>query len=838
MRLELKPFQELAVEAMGRRAGAARAEAVTGEGQALVLSAPTGSGKTVIATAWMESIVRGDDMRPGDPDATFLWITDDRELNEQTRRKLLATSDLFDESSLVTIDSDSFDRPLLDPGAVYFLNIQKLSRTSNLVRRGDTRTHTLWETIAETARQHPSSLWIVIDEAHRGMRENGNGERARKEARTIVQRFIKGSEEIPPVPLVCGISATAQRFTELLGGTTRTQRAVTVEPDDVRTSGLLKDTITLFHTDEDQPSDLTLLAAAAKRLKDYSDEWRGEPGEDPRPTVHPLLVVQVEDGTKATLTKSDISAALEVIEKELGPLRPDEVAHAFQEGGTLLVGDLNGALHYVAPPDIESSPDLRVVFFKRSLTTGWDCPRAEVMMSFRTARDETLSAQLVGRMVRTPLARRVEGDEFLNSVSLYLPYYDEDSLNSVIERLSKPDPENGLPGSNIQRGNKLVTLKRDPVMHEAFDRAEGLPIYRVERVSKLPPVRCLVKLGMRLAIDELETGADDAFCTALVDALDAERAARVGNPDFEERVDEAAKIDVREVSVAVGERKLKSESTSQLAAEARNIEHAYAEAVRKLGDGEVGRAYLKRRAQQEQTDRIGRFKQELFALMQEEKVRKVIASAAESLVDEALDRHETAIDNLPEHARHHYRAIRRQGARERPERWEPPQEIEGSKEGESYDKHLFVKADGTFTAALNNLERRTLAEDLGRDDVVGWLRNESRKPWAFSLSYQRHGEAQGMYPDFLIFRRAGGHVVCDVLEPHSQSQSDSVAKAVGMAVFAERHSHDFGRIELIDEISQGGQKVLKRLPLKDPETQRRVKAVKTEEHLRQLFEDA
>ena len=46
------------------------------------------------------------------------------------------------------------------------------------------------------------------------------------------------------------------------------------------------------------------------------------------------------------------------------------------------------------------------------------------MMSFRKAIDATLIAQLVGRMVRTPLARRVSSNEFLNRVSLYLPHFD------------------------------------------------------------------------------------------------------------------------------------------------------------------------------------------------------------------------------------------------------------------------------------------------------------------------------------------------------------------------------------------------------------------------------
>ena len=66
-------------------------------------------------------------------------------------------------------------------------------------------------------------------------------------------------------------------------------------------------------------------------------------------------------------------------------------------------------------------------------------------MSFRRAADHTLIAQLVGRMVRTPLARRVEDDEFLGSVALFLPHYDEDGLKAIVEKLE--DPDTGSPAS-------------------------------------------------------------------------------------------------------------------------------------------------------------------------------------------------------------------------------------------------------------------------------------------------------------------------------------------------------------------------------------------------------
>ena len=54
----------------------------------ILLIGPTGSGKTVIANALFERILEGDETREGDSTATFLWITDQPDLNEQTRRKL------------------------------------------------------------------------------------------------------------------------------------------------------------------------------------------------------------------------------------------------------------------------------------------------------------------------------------------------------------------------------------------------------------------------------------------------------------------------------------------------------------------------------------------------------------------------------------------------------------------------------------------------------------------------------------------------------------------------------------------------------------------------------
>src|SRR5690606_16781206 len=176
------------------------------------LSATTGAGKTVMATAVFEALFHGSeefDFEP-DPSAVVLWVTDDPSLNEQTRSRILEAGGgkPIGPGELVVIDDD-FHQELFDTSRVYFLNIQKLSSHSNLVKRFDKRRITLWDTIRNTIEDSRRTLYLVLDEAHRGMKRASNGTESRP---TIVQRLVNGHEDVPPAPIVWGISATIARF--------------------------------------------------------------------------------------------------------------------------------------------------------------------------------------------------------------------------------------------------------------------------------------------------------------------------------------------------------------------------------------------------------------------------------------------------------------------------------------------------------------------------------------------------------------------------------------------------------------------------------------------------
>jgi type III restriction enzyme len=289
MKIELKPFQETATRDVLTKLGKARQSVSDNECEAIVLSAPTGSGKTITVAAVIDQTFGGGDGIMARPDTVFLWLSDSPELNLQSQNKLLAACDYLPYHRMVTIDSESFDEERLYPGHVYFINTQLLGKDKRLTQGGDKRQYTFWQTVANTVAQTPQDFVLIIDEAHRGASAND------RNRTPIMQKFILGSETdgLPPVPLVLGMSATPQRFTVLLGNTDRTQRPVVITPEDVRSSGLLKDMIIVHNPTTTAPGDLTLLEYAAGRWKHFTQLWEQYcRKEREKELVRPILVVQ------------------------------------------------------------------------------------------------------------------------------------------------------------------------------------------------------------------------------------------------------------------------------------------------------------------------------------------------------------------------------------------------------------------------------------------------------------------------------------------------------------------------------------------------------------------
>lgn len=814
MRYELFDYQREAAAGCIKNLVRGRRDWDDGHRSSFALSAITGAGKTVIATAVIEALIHGSADLGVDPDprATFLWVTDDPALNRQTRNKMIAGSDMLQPARLVILDDGFMDEDL-SPGRVYFLNIQKLSKTAGLSKGGNNlRQHSFWDILSNTVNGDTTDLYVVLDEAHRGMK-------TAQGRKTIVQRIIGGkSGSNPPAPMVWGISATIERFRSAMeGATDRTDYPpVQVDIEKVRASGLIKDEIGLDEPDEKGSFGSTLLREAVQSTLDFEARWASYSEETGEPAVLPVLVLQVPD--KAS--KNKLGELVDVLESEWPGLGPHAIAHVFGEHEPIELD--SRILRWVHPESIQDDTDVRVVMAKTAISTGWDCPRAEVLYSERPASDATHIAQVVGRMVRQPLAHRIATDDALNSVACFLPQFERSKLGTIKAELEGSERANG-------EGALGAAVVRDPKVFERNASLENQVFELLESLQGLPapdilasPLRRARVLAQLLTDDKsgaaLMPGAGQHLTKALNKRLDGLAA------EHEERVDEnVADIETGQIHrsrlSAVGE-ELES-TTREVKTHFADIDRDTRKLIKRIKEG-AGQDYYAHRVEKAGAD-ADKFETRISvaALFMIDEVAQALDAAATGWVQDRLEQFAVEIKNTTGATRNDYLRVQEQTVDPEPVDLILRDNLKTATrngDGEplpTFAGHIYADADGEFPVTLNRWERTVVETELGRPSFVAWYRNPSRATAAaLRIAYQTDaGNWTSLQPDFVVVsKRDDGSLGVSIVDPHGDHLADAKNKLKALARYAERFGDKFVRIESITEASDG---TLRSLDLKE-----------------------
>jgi type III restriction enzyme len=602
-----------------------------------------------------------------------------------------------------------------------------------------------------------------------------------------------------------------------------------VDPEEVRKSGLLKDRILIHYPQKGEQAEMTLLAEAANRWQIMESSWRQYCLSESLEPVRPILVVQVEDGTEEILTKTDLSTALDSVEKTIGrPLKTGEVAHTFNDQGEIEVG--NRRLRHIEASRIEEDPRINVVLFKMSLSTGWDCPRAEVMMSFRRAQDHTYIAQLLGRMVRTPLATKIEKEASLNDVHLYLPYYDEATVQQVIHDLQNVED---VPPTSIGASGELVVLRRREGTESIFDAMRDLVTYRVNAVRKQSALRRLMGLGRGLTQDKIDEEAQTQVKRGIIKKLEEEVQRLRASGDYDERVQEVTGIDLKTVALhgtVIDDEK----AIYTIDATTADMDRLFDQAGRILTNGlnvEYWKAHADRPA--------ANVKLEVIVLAQDHESMGALERYAEGEFNRLYELQKREIAQQKEQRRKHYETVRLAAPEPETIPWILPESIpfRRTPKAPAFEKHLYTEGNGTFHADLGAWEKGVLEEELAASTVVAWLRNVDRQSWSLEIPYREAGTIKPMFPDLLVVRQDSKGFQFDILEPHDPSRDDNAAKVVGLAEFAEKYWDLFGRIQLIRKMkARDGKNHYYRLDVGELATRKKVLAVKSNDELDRIFD--
>ena len=803
---------------------------------AFSLTATTGAGKTVMAAAVIEALFDGnpDYDFDSDPGAVVLWFTDDPSLNEQTRFRLLDAADRIAHARLVVIEN-TFNQEKLEPGKVYFLNAQKLGKKSLLVRGApersqeepqydlpmpDARAFTMWDTLANTIVDEHLTLYLILDEAHRGMKPPSTRDRAEKA--TIVQRLVNGANSVPPVPIVWGISATVERFNDAMAqAANRTSYPpVIVDPARVQESGLLKDDIRLDFPTETGRFDTVLLTRATRKAKRATELWRAYAQREgaAAQAVVPLLVVQVPNKPSDELLLS----AFTTVRENWPELEPDAMAHVFGDHAAIEIGGFT--IPHVGPETVQDRTHIRVLFAKDAISTGWDCPRAEVLVSFRPAKDETHITQLLGRMVRAPLARRVPGNDLLNSVECLLPHFDRRTAASVA-RTMLGDREHDDDGTGGGAGRRVLLAPVDMDVNQAIPEAvweafEALPSQTLPRRAARP-VRRLSALAQALSRDGLRANArKDAYqkLFAKLDGLLAQHKEKMAAASKGILQVEGETLVARVVGGEVRER-----DTFVEAADEHSVEADFKAACRAL-TADLARKYADYLARGEEDD-DGLFDAhvKVAALAQVDGVSDELDREADELGKMWFGKYRVAIKGLTDERRAVYDEIRGMAPEpqvieiKRPRvRTEETADPDGNKL-DTRTGHLMSDGDGNFPIdLLNQWEIEVLDKEMGRSGFQAWYRNPSRPSGdALAIAYQSaQGHWRRMCPDFLFFHGDRENMKVSIVDPHGHHLADALPKLRGLAEFAAAHRKSFHRIESVAQMKDG---TLRVLDLTDPD---------------------
>ncbi len=377
----------------------------------LVFKSPTGSGKTVMLAQFLRDIVS--DPRFVGNDVAFLWMSKGPTLVEQSKNKLFEY--YGGASELELLDINDLNRKVMTCNSVFFINWEKLKGQSKdvLKIRRDNEQDISFDGMIEATHEDKRKIVVIIDEEHLGADTD--------KALELINGLIKPK-------IIIRASATPKYEPTLSDLEDKTAGFVRVRREDVVKEGLIKEKI-IFQTEEDlnqkqfkgMYQDEILLELAYQKREELVKYYK-----ELKLDINPLVLIQLPNDDRATTETSTVN-------------KQEIVTNYLKKKG---VSENNIAIWLsedkVNLEDVErNNSSIDFLLFKQAVATGWDCPRASVLVMFREIKNPTFAIQTVGRILRMPLGTHF-GKPDLNFGYLYTNY----KRNEVISEYDKSKSEN------------------------------------------------------------------------------------------------------------------------------------------------------------------------------------------------------------------------------------------------------------------------------------------------------------------------------------------------------------------------------------------------------------
>lgn len=418
-----------------------------------ILNAVTGAGKTVILTRILDLIINSNLGK--NKDICFFWVSNDPNLNEQSRDKITLHCNTL-ENNLIILDNSNYHENLIDKN-IYFLNYQKLNDSSQMVqKRADSNNKSFFDLDFSS-----KNIILIIDEAHQGSGEDKNKD-------TKLRKIIN---TLNPIAII-GASATSNQFQQLISNEYPNYKLTINEVDinDVKDSGIIKQKLINVTLDESSSTEeiinRSLFKSAINHYIDVCNLWKNIIKTE----KNPVFLIQVEkEFNEDKESISDLLECLFIDTNNPEYINQNFIYNSFGEGVNLNWNDRKGNTYqipYIEPnkiSDNEMNKTARIILFKESLSEGWDCPNAEVLFSIKTQKKDSTITQILGRIIRNPFVgtnildnQSNEIKDKINTVKFYTPNFDANVLKSIVKAFGTDVGHEHVNGSS-----KKVVLRKE-----------------------------------------------------------------------------------------------------------------------------------------------------------------------------------------------------------------------------------------------------------------------------------------------------------------------------------------------------------------------------------------
>lgn len=383
----------------------------------IVFKAPTGSGKTFMMTKYIERIIKENE----NSNLCFLWISiGDGNLHEHSYKSVKKNIDPIVQCDLLENEFFGF-REYINPNEVVFLNWEKIRMVVNgeyankLMKGND---HINFRQVLENTRNKGIVICLIIDECH----VSANSKRALELRDKIINPYL--TIEMSATPVI------SNDVTE----------TVVVSPIDVIEEGMIKKEVIInkdIEIDESMKEsfseEIVLKSAYNKRLE-LKNQF-----EEINRKINPLVIIQLPNGENGDVKKNSVLSFL-------------EGKGCTERNGKVAVWLSEEKMNTEEDMLCELNSPVEFLLFKQAIDTGWDCPRAQILVKFRETTNKAFETQTVGRILRMPEPEigHYENDA-LNTAYVYT------NINSIVIKKESYNANN-IKSLRSRRDDNIYTF--------------------------------------------------------------------------------------------------------------------------------------------------------------------------------------------------------------------------------------------------------------------------------------------------------------------------------------------------------------------------------------------